>query len=457
MKKLISGTAALLSILAMAEPAVSRVLVRQQWPWERSVRVDYELQGADAPMDMDISVETANGTVYGRDQLLAARIGGEIFGVENGIHSFSFDPAVLFGSSAQKVSFTVCVETLAVSDPNTGRIEYRIIDLENGAITDLRRRDFYNAPAEYGPVTTNYASIGNGFVSSLGAGETFLWTGVMSNTVYRTTKLVLKRIHAAGKTFYMGPHPDDTLAVTSNNNAFETRFQVSFTNDFYIGVFELTKGQHETVAGYDPGFFTNVQNHAIRAFEATGDGSLARTINGEDGFCRLASSLTGKTIRFPYEAEWEFAAKAGYDGVGYPNGKEVALENFAELEGYDHGSGSTDRNSPYFPFVTGIGCPNPNGLYNMLGNVRECTADLTQNNLLDYYTNTRGLTQPFVEPHTTSQNVGATAYTFKGCDFHQLILIESRPSFRRGYVPEQTRNGAGCPGVWGCRVMCEAD
>ena len=202
MKKLISGTAALLSILAMAEPAVSRVLVRQQWPWERSVRVDYELQGADAPMDMDISVETANGTVYGRDQLLAARIGGEIFGVENGIHSFSFDPAVLFGSSAQKVSFTVCVETLAVSDPNTGRIEYRIIDLENGAITDLRRRDFYNAPAEYGPVTTNYASIGNGFVSSLGAGGTFLWTGVMSNTVYRTTKLVLKRIHAAGNIIY---------------------------------------------------------------------------------------------------------------------------------------------------------------------------------------------------------------------------------------------------------------
>ncbi len=90
MKNLTCGVAVLISALAAAEPSVSRVLVRQQWPWERVVRVDYELQGADVPMDVDISVETESGTVYGRDQLLAARTEGELFGIENGLHSFTF-------------------------------------------------------------------------------------------------------------------------------------------------------------------------------------------------------------------------------------------------------------------------------------------------------------------------------------------------------------------------------
>ena len=463
MKNLVCGIAVFLSVLAAAEPSVGRVLVRQQWPWERTVRVDYELQGAAAPMDMDISVETESGTVYGRDSVLAAAIDGGIFGVENGVHHFSFDPAALFGSSQAKVRFTVRMEPRGLSEPNVHRIEYRIFDLETGAVTDLRRSDFYNAPMKYGSFTTNYSSVGTGFVSSLGEGETFLWTGIKTNTVYKSTKLAMKRIHAAGKTFYMGPHPDDTRAVapgTSGANAFETRFQVSFTNDFYIGVFELTKGQNKLVTGYDPGFFTNAADLAYRAFEASGDGTtstLGETFNGENGFCRRASALFGKKIRFPYEAEWEFAAKAGYDGTGYPNGKEVTTDNFAELEGYFSGGGSTSRDSPHFTYIVGQGLPNPNGLYNMFGTERECTADLAQNNLLNYYTNTRGLTQPFVEPHTLNQNVGAIAYIFKGCDFNQLVLSNSRPSYRVAIVLTQAKNGAQCPGVYGCRVMCEAD
>ena len=462
MKDLVFAVMAAISAVAVAEPSVSRVLVRQQWPWERTVRVEYELQGADSPMDVDISVETESGTVYGRDQVLAARTDGEIFGVENGFHSFAFDPRTLFGSALTKARFTVRMEPLGASDPHVNRIEYRIFDLETGAVTDLRRRDFYNAPAQYGSFTTNYSSVGTGFVSSLGEGETFIWTGVKTNTVCKSRKLVMKRIHAAGKTFYMGPHPDDTLVAVGAANLVETRFQVSFTNDFYIGVFELTKGQNELVTGYDPGFFTNVTDHAFRAFEASdenlaNDDRLARTMSGENGFCRMASALCGKTIRFPTEAEWEFAAKAGYDGPGYPNGKEVTSANFAELEDYSSGSGSTDRNSSYFTFIVGRGRPNPNGLYNMFGFERECTSDLAQSNLLNYYENSRGLTQPFVNPRTLSQNVGAVAYVFKGAEFNQLQLSHSRPSFRAGYVPWQARNGANCPGVFGCRVMCEAD
>ena len=123
MKNMICAVVMILSSVAAAEPSVNRVLVRQQWPWERTVRVDYEVQGADLPVDVDISVETASGTVYSRDQVLAARTDGGVFGVENGLHSFSFDPAVLFGQSAEKVEFVVRMESLGVSEPNNNRIE----------------------------------------------------------------------------------------------------------------------------------------------------------------------------------------------------------------------------------------------------------------------------------------------------------------------------------------------
>ncbi|MGI5868387.1 MAG: formylglycine-generating enzyme family protein [Kiritimatiellia bacterium] len=453
MKKTVFAWAVLGAAAAFAEPAVDRVLVRQMWPWDRTVKVEYELSGTTAMHDMTVTV-TAGETTYGTAQVLAAKTEGDLYGITAGINGFSFDPQLLFGSDEAKVTFTVRVEPGAASEPNINRIEYRVFDLENGTFADLRRRDFYNDPAKYGAFTTNYSTIGPGFQSFLDPSETFVWTGV-NQIEYKTTKLAMKRIYAAGKTFHMGPHPADTNAVRSGTYL-ETRFQATFTKDFYLGVFELTKGQQELVTGYDPGFFTNANQHAERAFETGFDGTMAKTMYGEGGFCTMASALFGKTIRFPYEAEWEFAAKAGYDGPNFPNGKEVTIGSFNELEGYSAGSGSTDRNSPHFPFVAGRGRPNPNGLYNLFGNVREFMRDQVQTDLLAYYTN-RGETEPFVDPRTDGNNVGSEAYPVKGCEFNLLSLKHARPSARFGVVPTQTINQAGCPGVFGCRVMCEAD
>ena len=63
--------------------------------------------------------------------------------------------------------------------------------------------------------------------------------------VYKTTKLVLRRIPAG--TFTMGS-PEDEIGRQTN----ETQHQVTLTKDFYVGVFEVTQKQWERVMGTWP-------------------------------------------------------------------------------------------------------------------------------------------------------------------------------------------------------------
>lgn len=453
MKNVLTMGCLLMASAAFAEATIDKVLVRQQWPWSREVRVDYEVSGAEGA-GVDLAVEVKAGDVtLGTEAVRQAIVDGYIHGVKNGYGHFAFDPLKAFGSGATTREVSVKLTVDKASDPLADRVEYRVFDLVTGKVTDLRRRDFYSRPGVYGAYTTDYSAVGPGFVSSLPAEENFVWTGVNADE-YKTTKLVMKRIPAGGKVWWMGPTDDDELAIRTGTYL-ETRFQVKHTKDFFLGVFELTTRQHELVTGVDPSFFTNQAHHAKAPVHNI---NMHTVMLDESGFCKMASAKFGKTIRFPYEAEWEFAAKAGYDGPKYPNGKEVNSVNFGELEGYTSGSGSTDRNAPYFPYAAGTGRPNPFGLYNMYGNVRECMGDLVQKDLLTYYEVTRKLVQPFVDPYSTSQNVGAEAYPYKGCDFNRIEqFIPSRPSARKGYVPSQFYNDAGCPGTFGCRVMCECE
>ncbi|MBQ0032716.1 MAG: SUMF1/EgtB/PvdO family nonheme iron enzyme [bacterium] len=451
MKNLFAIGLVLVASVAFAEAKIDRVLVRQQWPWSSQVRVDYEVSGAASEgVNLDVQVKAGDKTLD-TAAVNAAMVGGDIYGVKNGYGFLAFDPLLAFGSEFATREITVKLTVANTPVPAfLDRVEYRIFDLETGKVEDLTRRDFYSRRGELGSFTTDYASVGSGFQSALGPNETFIWTGVSDNEEYKTKKLVMKRIYSAGKTFYMGP-PDDT--PISVGAYVQTRFQVQFTKDFYIGVFELTQGQNLLITG------TNAAYFAKAGLAHPMEGQNRQTIlKGNEGFCKMATArFPGHTLTFPSEAQWEFAAKAGYDGTGLPNGKEATPANFAELEGYSSGRGSTDPNAVDYPhYKVGIGLPNAYGLYNTLGNVSEMPRDEVRKNLLDYYTNTRHLTQPFVDPENThGSDVGATAYPFKGGDFFSAPSIH--PYYRYGYVPHQATNQGGCPGTFGCRVMCSAE
>jgi len=75
-------------------------------------------------------------------------------------------------------------------------------------------------------------------------------------------------------------------------------------------------------------------------------------------YCDWLSSVSGRSVRLPTEAEWECAARGGAEGLHYPWGDELPLQ--------DDAAG---------PHPVGRGAPNANGLYDICANVHEWCSD----------------------------------------------------------------------------------
>lgn len=103
-------------------------------------------------------------------------------------------------------------------------------------------------------------------------------------------------------------------------------------------------------------------------------------------FCRWLYSKTGVFYRLPTEAEWEYAARAG-SKTNYYFGNDVSvLGQYAWFK----------NNSKEKYQKVGLKKPNAWGLYDMLGNVAEWTADQYE---ATYFTSlTNNATDPLILP-----------------------------------------------------------
>lgn len=102
--------------------------------------------------------------------------------------------------------------------------------------------------------------------------------------------------------------------------------------------------------------------------------------NDAQAFCRWASEKTGKSIRLPTEAEWEFAARGGNQSKGYEFSGSNILDDVAWYA----------RNSGNRTHEVGTKQPNELGLYDMVGNVTEWCADWYGPYSSDTQTNPKG-------------------------------------------------------------------
>jgi formylglycine-generating enzyme required for sulfatase activity len=229
-----------------------------------------------------------------------------------------------------------------------------------------------------GPSATSYP------VSYLSVVPSGGWTDT-----YKTTNLVLRKIPAG--TFIMGS-PTNELGRTD----IETQHTVTLTQDFYIGVFEVTQKQWELVMGNNPSCFANATTYASRPVEKVRYYDIrenptngAITPNWPQSSQVHADSFMGKlraktglaTFDLPTESQWEYACRAGTT-TALKSGKNLTAtgncSNMAEVGRYRFNgeSGSTKYGETSVETAkVGTYQPNQWGLYDMHGNVLEWCLD----------------------------------------------------------------------------------
>lgn len=113
--------------------------------------------------------------------------------------------------------------------------------------------------------------------------------------------------------------------------------------------------------------------------------AITMTHHAAEQYTRWLSAVTGRRYRLPTEAEWEYAARGGTDGPYFFDADPRSLaarRPWDRLLGRD--TGVLDRYAIHAGNSRGRTAtpagvePNPFGLVNMVGNVREFTADWYQ-------------------------------------------------------------------------------
>ena len=201
--------------------------------------------------------------------------------------------------------------------------------------------------------------------------------GGISNDLYKTDSILLKLVPAAGESFAMGSPSTET----GRNAARERHHMVTFTNDFYMGVYPVTIAQHKWAtdnenASSDPRgawIWENYESLRGASVSWPGDG---HKVGGASHLGKWRDRF-GVDFDVPTSAQWEYVCRAGTRTVHFW-GTDTNQTTIAKY-GYSANNATN---------VVGSHLPNGWGFYEMVS--------LPWEWCLDWTGSTEGL--PAIEP-----------------------------------------------------------
>ncbi|MDD4019054.1 MAG: formylglycine-generating enzyme family protein [Kiritimatiellae bacterium] len=331
-----AGLAVCLALNAFAEePIITNVVARQRWPWSRLVNIDYVLECADTQR-VDVAVAGYSGTTS--VILPVGSLSGDLYNVAPGARRIVWDPGKTSYTNELYTRFSVELTSAPVP-------LYMIVDLTKDV--SATNQVTYLYPGDSSLVTTGR--------------WTNVWFGV-TNDVYRTDKLVLRRVSAGS--YMMGANAG-TKPVT-------------LTQACYAGVFEVTGTQWYRIMGTGSSSSVapvgSVSYNLIRG--ATNDVPAINWYATGSEVCptsfigRLRAKTGMNDFDLPTEAQWQYLCRAGTQSY-YSDGVSTSASDTNILNEI----GWWKENSSSQIKTVGLLAPNAWGLYDMHGNAWETCLD----------------------------------------------------------------------------------
>lgn len=208
----------------------------------------------------------------------------------------------------------------------------------------------------------------------------------VTNDIYKTDYLVMRKIPAAGITWRMGAGVNESPLSSD-----DTLHLVTLPEDYYMAVYEMTQGQMRNIglSAVITGFssFINLADSDTRPVEGvswlnirSNDSwpSKGHELGQYTYFKYIKDKVGDMQFDLPTESQWEYACRAGTK-TKYNNGDNYGIDAVAWYNG--NCTNKTTQTAETHP--VGMKESNPWGLYDMIGNVREWC--------LDYYKQDYGM------------------------------------------------------------------
>ena len=291
--------------------------------------------------------------------------------------------------------------------------------------------------------------------------------GGVTNGLYKTTMLLMRKIMAKGVKWTMGSTP-----LESQRNATrEATHQVKLDGNYYIGVYEVTQAQWDLIqpSRLAPSYFNNAADRAMRPVEQVSYNEIRNSNNSTtadatydwpadpnpNSFLGLLRTKTGiDDFDLPSEAQWEFAARAGNGDTKWGDGSGILNadkdENLDLLGRYERDGGKVQNGTSYAnpaqscgatngTAIVGSYAPNAWGLYDMHGNVWEWCLDWYADDITAHGGKVN--IDPATPANTLSGASGATRVN-RGGGWGNAAGY-SRPAFRSGNTPTNRYSNGG--------------